>query len=255
MFSEEKNDAQSDDIKSGEKESKKPVAKKAAPKKAVEENTETPKAKKPKATSKTEADDEAKSDEKAVKAKKVAEPKTEKAEEAPKPTAPKAKTKKVDSAEKIVRIRIEDIKPADGSRRLLTRVGRGRATGHGKTCRRGHNGEGQRAGRSLKRGFEGGQMPMYRRMPKINGFKIIRNKTWLELTTKQLETLSKRHGSDLSAQKLEALGLYNPRRMYGIRIYGNLAVTQSVKVQAHHVTEGAKAAIEKAGGSVSSLSA
>lgn len=239
MFSEETNDAVENN------EDKKP-AKKAAPKKAAAEKSDAPKAK---AASKPKAEKTA--EKPAAKAKKAEAPVAEKA--APKAKAPKAKKESADDS--VVRIRLENIKPAEGSRRALNRVGRGRASGSGKTCNRGHNGEGQRAGCSTKRGFEGGQMPMYRRMPKINGFKIIRNKTWLELTTKQLETLSKRHGNDLSAQKLEELGLYNPRRMYGIRVYGNLTVTSSFKVQAHHVTEGAKSAIEKAGGSVSSLSA
>ena len=69
------------------------------------------------------------------------------------------------------RIKIEDLRPAEGSRGTKKRVGRGRASGMGKTSCRGNNGEGQRAGRSSKRGFEGGQMPGYRQMPKLKGFK------------------------------------------------------------------------------------
>ena len=68
-------------------------------------------------------------------------------------------------------ITLEDLKPAEGSVTKSKRVGRGRSSGHGKTSCRGHNGEGQRSGRSSKRGFEGGQMPSYRQMPKLKGFK------------------------------------------------------------------------------------
>ena len=69
------------------------------------------------------------------------------------------------------RIKLEDLKPAEGSTGKIKRVGRGRSSGMGKTSCRGNNGEGQRAGRSSKRGFEGGQMPGYRQMPKLKGFK------------------------------------------------------------------------------------
>ncbi len=64
-------------------------------------------------------------------------------------------------------ITLEDLRPAAGSTSKSKRVGRGRSSGHGKTSCRGHNGEGQRSGNSSKRGFEGGQMPAYRRLTKI----------------------------------------------------------------------------------------
>ena len=64
---------------------------------------------------------------------------------------------------------LDNLRPGVGAQKSKTRVGRGRASGAGKTCNRGHNGEGQRSGRSAKRGFEGGQMPGYRRLPKLDG--------------------------------------------------------------------------------------
>ena len=70
-------------------------------------------------------------------------------------------------------ITLEDLKPAEGAVKNLKRVGRGRSSGHGKTSCRGHNGEGQRSGRTAKRGFEGGQMPAFRRLPKLKGFNNI----------------------------------------------------------------------------------
>ena len=69
------------------------------------------------------------------------------------------------------RIKIEDLRPQEGSTGKIKRVGRGRSSGMGKTSCRGNNGEGQRSGRTSKRGFEGGQMPGYRQMPKLKGFK------------------------------------------------------------------------------------
>ena len=68
-------------------------------------------------------------------------------------------------------ITLEDLRPAEGATHKTKRVGRGRSSGRGKTSCRGHNGEGQRSGNSSKRGFEGGQMPGYRQMPKLKGFK------------------------------------------------------------------------------------
>ena len=87
-------------------------------------------------------------------------------------------------------ITLEDLKPAEGSTKKSKRFGRGRASGHGKTSCRGANGEGQRAGRSSKRGFEGGQMPSYRQMPKLKGFKIINQINYAEINVNAIERLS-----------------------------------------------------------------
>ena len=86
-------------------------------------------------------------------------------------------------------ITLEDLKPAQGSTHKTKRVGRGRASGHGKTSCRGNNGEGQRAGRSSKRGFEGGQMPSYRRLPKLKGFQVINKLNYAEINVGKLADL------------------------------------------------------------------
>lgn len=78
-------------------------------------------------------------------------------------------------------ITLEDLRPAEGATHKTKRVGRGRSSGRGKTSCRGHNGEGQRSGNSSKRGFEGGQMPGYRQMPKLKGFKIINQLNYGEI--------------------------------------------------------------------------
>ena len=67
-------------------------------------------------------------------------------------------------------MQLDELKPHEGSRRKKKRVGRGRASGHGKTSTRGHNGQGQRSGESKRFGFEGGQTPLFRRLPKLHNF-------------------------------------------------------------------------------------
>ena len=86
-------------------------------------------------------------------------------------------------------ITLEDLRPAEGATHSTKRVGRGRSSGHGKTSCRGHNGEGQRSGRSSKRGFEGGQMPGYRQMPKLKGFKVINRLKYAEINVGRLADL------------------------------------------------------------------
>ena len=87
------------------------------------------------------------------------------------------------------RIKLEDLRPADGATHRSKRVGRGRSSGHGKTSTRGHNGEGQRAGRSSKQGFEGGQMPAFRRLPKLKGFKNFNALNVAEINIRDIEKL------------------------------------------------------------------
>jgi large subunit ribosomal protein L15 len=227
--------------------------KKKTTKKAADESSEAPKKpaakkaaadapKKPAAKKVTSEATAAKNDVKKTASPEKAE---KKATPAPKKAAKPAKKAKAVSREHTL---LSDLKPAEGAKKLKNRVGRGRASGSGKTCNRGHNGEGQRAGRSVKRGFEGGQMPLYRRMPKIKGFEQVNKKNWLELTTRSLEALAKREGTALSLEKLTELGLFKPRRMYGVRLIGNAPMTQAVQLEVHYATASAKAALEKAGG-------
>lgn len=86
-------------------------------------------------------------------------------------------------------ITLEDLRPAEGATKKQKRVGRGRSSGHGKTSCRGHNGEGQRSGCSSKRGFEGGQMPSYRRLPKLKGFKLVGQLTYAEINVSAIARL------------------------------------------------------------------
>ena len=143
-------------------------------------------------------------------------------------------------------ITLEDLKPAEGATHKIKRVGRGRSSGHGKTSCHGHNGEGQRSGCSAKRGFEGGQMPAYRRLPKLKGFKLINQRNYAELTMNAIERLNI---TEITLASLKEIGKAHPSTD-GLRILGNGELTKKVTIVANHVTTQAKAKIEAAGGKI-----
>ena len=144
------------------------------------------------------------------------------------------------------KITLEDLRPAEGATSKSKRVGRGRASGHGKTSCRGHNGEGQRSGRSAKRGFEGGQMPSYRQLPKLKGFEIIDRRNWAEINVGRLEQLDI---TDISLESLKELRKVHPSSE-GLRVLGNGEVTKALNIKAVYVSPSAKSKIEAAGGKV-----
>lgn len=143
-------------------------------------------------------------------------------------------------------IKLADLKPAQGSTHSSKRVGRGMASGHGKTSCRGNNGEGQRSGSSSKRGFEGGQMPGYRQMPKLKGFKIINQLKYEELNVGKLDALNMK---EVCLDCLKKARKAHPSAD-GLRILGNGEVKSAITVKASYVTPSAKEKIEKAGGKV-----
>ncbi|MGN0005812.1 MAG: 50S ribosomal protein L15 [Candidatus Gastranaerophilaceae bacterium] len=139
---------------------------------------------------------------------------------------------------------LEDLRPAEGSTSKSKRVGRGRASGHGKTCCRGNNGEGQRSGRSSKRGFEGGQMPGYRQMPKLKGFKNFNALNYAEINVSDIEALN------LEEVDLDVLKSMKKAHSSSdeLRVLGNGEISKAVTVKARYFTASAKEKIEKAGG-------
>lgn len=143
-------------------------------------------------------------------------------------------------------ITLEDLRPAEGATSKTKRVGRGRSSGHGKTSCRGHNGEGQRSGRSSKRGFEGGQMPAYRRLPKLKGFKVINQLNYAEINVSAIERLDLK---EISLESLKEIKKAHPSAD-ALRILGNGEISKKVTVKASYVTPQAKEKIEKAGGKV-----
>lgn len=144
-------------------------------------------------------------------------------------------------------MRLEDLRPADGARRNKKRVGRGRGSGHGKTSTRGHNGQGQRSGESRRFGFEGGQTPLFRRLPKIHNFDQVINRHWVEVNVGQLNVLPA--NTEVTAQSLVEHSVLRSATD-SLRILGNGELKVALKVRAHHISAGAKEKIEKAGGSV-----
>lgn len=141
-------------------------------------------------------------------------------------------------------ITLETLAPQEGATSKSKRVGRGRASGHGKTSCRGNNGEGQRSGRSSKRGFEGGQMPGYRQMPKLKGFKNFNALNYAEINVSDLEKLGLEE-VDLSILKASKKAAANADEL---RVLGNGEISKAVVVKARYFTASAKEKIEKAGG-------
>ena len=143
-------------------------------------------------------------------------------------------------------IKLEDLKPNKGAVKKTVRVGRGRSSGCGKTSSRGNNGEGQRSGRSAKRGFEGGQMPAFRRLPKLKGFN---NVFALNAAAVNVSALEKIDAKEITLSVLIENKMVHTSSEI-LRILGNGELTKKVTVKANYVTESAKEKIEKAGGKV-----
>ena len=139
---------------------------------------------------------------------------------------------------------LEDIKPQKGSTHDRKRKGRGIASGMGRTSCRGNNGEGQRSGNSHKRGFEGGQMPSYRQMPKLKGFK---NKFRIESATINVSALN-----NLDTDTVDLAYLQSNKKASStataLRILGNGEIKKALVVRATYFSPSAKEKIEKAGG-------
>ena len=142
-------------------------------------------------------------------------------------------------------MQLNEIKPADGSRKNRRRVGRGIGSGLGKTAGRGHKGQKSRSGGYHKVGFEGGQMPLQRRLPK-RGFKSHALKYNAEVTLAALEQLGE---AEVNLLTLKAAGLVGAIARV-VKVVKTGEIKKAVKLNGIGATAGAKAAIEAAGGSV-----
>jgi len=139
---------------------------------------------------------------------------------------------------------IHELSPAKGSTFTGKRKGRGRGTGNGKTAGRGHKGQKSRSGGGTRIGFEGGQMPLARRVPK-RGFNNIFAKP---LTTVNLTALNRfKSGSTVDAKKLLETGVLS-KCQYGVKVLGNGTIKKKLTVKASAFSETAKRKIEEAGG-------
>ena len=139
-------------------------------------------------------------------------------------------------------MKLHELKPAEGSRQLRNRVGRGTSSGNGKTAGRGQ--KGQKARSKVRVGFEGGQMPLFRRMPK-RGFKNVNRKDYAIVN---LETLNKfEDGTEVTPALLVETRVVKDEND-GIKVLGNGELTKKLTVKASKFSASAKAAIEAAGG-------
>ena len=140
---------------------------------------------------------------------------------------------------------LNSIKPADGSRKSAKRVGRGIGSGLGKTCGRGHKGQKSRAGGFHKVGFEGGQMPLQRRLPKV-GFNSRSAKFSAEVRLNELEKVA---DAVIGLEQLIAANLV-PAITKKAKVIASGEIAKAVTLKGIAVTKGAKAAIEAAGGKI-----
>jgi large subunit ribosomal protein L15 len=141
-------------------------------------------------------------------------------------------------------MKLDELKPASGSNKKRKRVGRGDGSGHGKTSGRGHKGQGARSGGNTKPGFEGGQMPLQRRLPK-RGF---HNPFRVELAIVNLGQLNELPtGSEVTPENLAEHGLVNGKNRR-VKILGEGSLSKALIVKAHGFSASAKEKIEAAGG-------
>jgi len=137
---------------------------------------------------------------------------------------------------------LTNLKPAAGSNKKAWRKGRGIGSGNGKTAGRGHKGQNARSGGGVRPGFEGGQMPLYRRLPK-RGFNNARfAKKYACVNVGDLNSF--RAGSVITAEKLMEAGLVD-KVLDGVKIMGNGELTKKLTIKAHKFTAGAMTQIEK----------
>jgi large subunit ribosomal protein L15 len=147
-------------------------------------------------------------------------------------------------------IGLNNLHPAKGSTHKKKRIGRGPGSGTGKTAGKGNKGQKSRSGYSHKIGFEGGQMPLQRRLPK-RGFTNIFKKEWLEVSLAKLEA-SFNAGDEITPEILHERGLIKKAK-HDLVILGNGDITKALKISAHRFTKSAKEKIEKAGGSITEI--
>lgn len=145
---------------------------------------------------------------------------------------------------------LNNLHPAKGSTHKKKRVGRGPGSGLGKTAGRGHKGQKSRSGYSSRPGFEGGQMPLQRRLPK-RGFTNIFKKEWIEISLAKIEE-NFSAGDSVTPEILHERGLIKKAK-HDLVILGNGEITKTLNISAHRFTKTAKDKIEKAGGTATTI--
>ncbi len=151
-------------------------------------------------------------------------------------------------------MRLNELSPAPGSRRSRKRLGRGTGSGYGKTSGRGHKGAGARSGSGAHTTYEGGQMPLQRRLPRLKGMArgphtVARPKNFAPVNVGELSELS---GDEIGIEKLKAAGVVRKKEEM-VKILGDGEIGRAVTVRAHAFSRSAREKIEAAGGSVEVL--
>ncbi|MGI9050254.1 MAG: 50S ribosomal protein L15 [Rubrobacteraceae bacterium] len=151
-------------------------------------------------------------------------------------------------------MRLNELSPTPGSTRNRKRLGRGKGSGHGKTSGRGHKGAGARSGSKTNTTYEGGQMPLQRRLPRLKGMArgrhtVARPTVYAPVNVGELAGLS---GDNIGVEELRNAGLVGKRGTL-VKILGSGEIERSVTVKAHAFSESAREKIETAGGSVEIL--
>lgn len=145
---------------------------------------------------------------------------------------------------------LNNLHPSKGSTHKKKRVGRGPGSGLGKTSGRGNKGQKSRSGYSSKKGFEGGQMPLQRRLPK-RGFTNIFKKQWLEISLAKINE-NFNAGDEVTPEVLHERGLIKKAK-HDLVILGNGEISKAIRISAHRFTKTAREKIEKAGGTATAI--
>jgi len=149
-------------------------------------------------------------------------------------------------------MRLNDPKPQKGSKKRPRRVGRGIAAGQGASAGRGMRGQNSRSGAGTRPGFEGGQQPLYRRIPKLKGFPLINRKQYTTINVSKLASLDA--NTDVTLASLKTAGILNSAKG-PLKILGDGELNVSLRVQAAAFTAAARSKIEAAGGSCEVIAA
>src|SRR5882724_8835876 len=153
-------------------------------------------------------------------------------------------------AKTIMVLSLNNLKPTKGSVHKKKRVGRGPSSGLGKTAGRGEKGQKSRSGYSAKIGFEGGQMPLHRRLPK-RGFTNIFKKRWLEVSLGALDR-SFEANEEITPELLHTRGIIKKAK-HDVVVLGNGELSKPLRISAHRFTKSAREKIEKAGGAATEI--
>ncbi|RUM87854.1 MAG: 50S ribosomal protein L15 [Thermodesulfatator sp.] len=145
---------------------------------------------------------------------------------------------------------LDSLTPHEGAKKKKKRIGRGQGSGHGKTACKGQKGQKSRSGASIPAGFQGGQMPIYRQLPK-RGFKNPFRKVYGVLNVSTLNAIE--HDGVIDVEYLQQRGLVRKRDKL-VKVLGDGEITKAVRIKVHAVSKAAREKIEKAGGSIEIIS-